>query len=211
MIVQLTRKTTLLALLGVGLAGSQAGHLLAFQLRFGSAAMQLESTGAHAYFPMLAKTAIGAVAAVLVIGMFVVGLARMLCGGRRVASSTGPKYIELLAALFTIQLAIFISQEVAEAMVGGFAAASAAHLLLWGTLGQLPVAAVAAIALGWLWIRLESAIDDLSAFFSPTRVPWSPIVVVSGRWPVADRAMLLAGVAGGSLGKRGPPTSSRFS
>ena len=49
----------------VGILGSQAGHLLTYQLLFGSAAQHLQSSGQHAYFPLLAKTALGAVAAVL--------------------------------------------------------------------------------------------------------------------------------------------------
>jgi hypothetical protein len=198
------------AVVVAGLVGSQAGHLLAFQLRFGSAAQHLESSGAHAYFPLVAKTAIGAVAVALLSGVFIIGLARMLAGGSRTPTRTGPKYIELLAVLFTIQLTCFICQEVGEALVAGSATDSAERLLLWGTLGQLPVAAVAAIALGWLWTRFESAAHGLRAVLAVGLPNPSPIAVAFAVWPIADGAPL-ALVMGGSLRKRGPPASSRLS
>jgi hypothetical protein len=199
-----------LAVLGLGVVGSQAGHLLAYQLRFGSAAQHLQSSGSHAYFPFVAKTALGAVAVTLLVAIFVIGLARLLAGGSRTRTRSGPKYIELLAALFTIQLACFITQEVGEALVAGAAVDSAAHLLLWGTLGQLPVAALAAIALGWLWTRFESAVHDLHAVLTAAPLP-QVAAIAFATWPVSNGALLLAQVAGASLGKRGPPSSSRLS
>jgi len=200
-----------LAVLGTGLAGSQAGHLLAYGLRFGSAAQQVQSTGAHAYFPLMAKTTIGAVAAVFLAGIFVVGLARVLTRRSRTRIHAEQSYLELLAALFTIQLAFFIAQEVSETMLAGVAVDSAPHLLLWGTLGQLPVAAIAAVALRWLWTRFESAVDDVRAGLAIARVRIAPAAVAVALWPVPQRALLLSYVAGGSLGKRGPPASLRLS
>jgi hypothetical protein len=194
-----------------GVLASQAGHLLAYQVRFGAAAQQLQSSEVHAYFPVLAQTALGAVAAVFLAGMFVIGLARALTGGARVRTRSDGSYVELLAALFTIQLACFIAQEVGEAMYAGTGAASAPYLLLWGTVGQLPVAAVAAIALRWLWTRFESAVEDLRAVIKAMREPRVPVVVAALMWPTPAGALLLFQVAGGSLGKRGPPTSLRLS
>ena len=202
-------RRTALAVLGVGILGSQAGHLLAYELRFGSAAQHLQSSGAHAYFPVVAKTAFGAVAAAFVGAIFLIGLARVLAGRPRMRTGSAHEYIEVLAALFTIQLACFITQEVGEALVAGTAVDSAAHLLLWGSLGQLPVAALAAVALGWLWTRFESAVDDLSAVLAIAPAAYAPVAVA--RWPMPDRGLLLWQVAGGSLGKRGPPPSSRLS
>jgi hypothetical protein len=204
-------RRALWGLLGLGLIASQAGHLVAFQLRFGPAAQTLQSSGSHAYFPMVAKTTLGVVAAVLVAVVFVIGLARVL-RGRSLTSARGRfGYIELLAALFTIQLACFFTQEVAEAIFSGTAVDSAPHLLLWGTLGELPVAAIAALALGWLWARFESAVDELRAVLTDAPGPMEPIAVSVALWPVPNRARLLSQVAGGSLGKRGPPSSLRFS
>src|SRR5712692_5455837 len=107
----MTARRTAFAVLGLGLLGSQAGHLLAYQVRFGSAAQQLQSSGAHAYFPLVAKSALGAAAAVFIAGIFLVGLARVLAGRSRTRTGSETAYIELLAALFTIQLACFIAQE----------------------------------------------------------------------------------------------------
>jgi len=197
--------------LGVGILGSQAGHLLAYELRFGSAAQHLQSSGAHAYFPVLAKTALGAVAAAFVGAIFLIGLARVLAGRTRTRTGAAHGYLEVLAALFTIQLACFITQEVGEALVAGTAVDSAAHLLLWGSLGQLPVAALAAVALGWLWTQFESAVDDLRAVLAIPPAAHGTVAVAIALWPVPDRGLLLWQVAGGSLGKRGPPPSSRLS
>lgn len=207
----MTRGSRALAVLGLGLVASQAGHLLAFQLRFGSAAQHMQSSGAHAYFPLFAKTALGAMAAIFVAAIFVIGLARVLDGRSRTRTGSRPRYIELIAALFTVQLVCFIVQEVGEALVAGAAVDSAPHLLLWGTLGQLPVAAVAAVALGWLWTRFEAAVGDLRAVLVVTQARQAPVAMAVAMWPVADRALLLARVAGGSLDKRGPPSSLRFS
>jgi hypothetical protein len=206
-----TRRRLTLVVLALGLVGSQAGHLLAFQLRFGTAAQQLQSSGAHAYFPVFAKTALGIVAAVLVGVIFVIGLSRLL-NGRSLTRTRGPLgFIELLAALFTIQLACFITQEVGEALLSGLAVDSAPHLVLWGALGQLPVAAIAAIGLGWAWTRFESAVGELRATLAVMPGPKAPVPVSVALWPVSDRALLLSQVAGGSLGERGPPSSLRFS
>ena len=207
----MTSRRLALVVLALGLVGSQAGHLLAYQLRFGSAAQNLESSGAHAYFPLVARTTLGVVAAVLLGAMFVIGLSRVLSARSSTRIRGRFAYIELLAALFTIQLACFITQEVGEAIFSGIAVDSAPHLLLWGTLGQLPVAAVAAVGLGWLWTRFESAVDELRGVLAVAPAPSAPVTVAAAVWPVPDRARLLSYVAGGSLGKRGPPSSLRFS
>ena len=196
---------------GLALLGSQAGHLLAYQLRFGAVAQQVQSSGAHAYFPLLVKTSVGVVAAALLGGLFLVGLARALTGRSRSKSWPGPSYIRLLAILFTVQLACFVAQEVGETLVAGLPVDSAPHLVLWGTLGQLPVAALGAIALGWLARRYEAALEDLRSVLAAR--PSSPVslAVAIPVWATPARALLLSQVAGASLGKRGPPSSSRFS
>ncbi len=210
MIVAVRGSRVALTVLGAGVVGSQAGHLLAYQLRFGSAAQHLQSSGAHAYFPFVARTALGAVAVTLLMAIFIIGLARLLAAGSRTRSRTGPKYIELLAALFTLQLACFVTQEVGEALVAGTTVDSAAHLLLWGTLGQLPVAVLASIALGWLWTRFASAVHDLRSVLTTAPFQHAPTQLAYAVWPVSIGS-LLAQVAGGSLGKRGPPSSLRLS
>src|SRR5260370_23991969 len=129
-IVAMNRRRLALAAVVLGLLGSQAGHLLAYKLRFGAAAQQIQSTGAHAYFPMLAKTALGAISAALIGGLLLVGLPRILTG-RRVRSDAEPSFISLLAVLFSLQLMTFALQEIAEALAAGTTFGSAAALLLW--------------------------------------------------------------------------------
>lgn len=199
-----------LAVVGLGVLGSQAGHLLAYQLRFGAASQQVQSSGAHSYFPLIAKTAVGFAAVALLSGLLLIGLARIL-GGRRVPTASRPSYIGLLARLFTIQLAVFGMQEVVEAMVAGSSAGSAADLLLWGTLGQLPIAAFAALALGWLTTRVESAVVAIRAAVGATTAFLTmpgPLAIAANA--VSCSALLMTRVAVSYLGKRGPPSSVRL-
>ncbi|TMD00626.1 MAG: hypothetical protein E6J05_03050, partial [Chloroflexi bacterium] len=95
-------KRSALIVVGLGLLASQAGHLLAYQVRFGAAAGQVESTGAHSYFPTLARTSAGVAAIGLLAGLLLVALARVLTG-REVRAGSRPSYVSVLAALFTIQ------------------------------------------------------------------------------------------------------------
>ena len=205
----MTTKRAWPAVLGLAAFGSQAGHLLAYQLRFGAAAQHVQSTGAHGYFPLVAKTSLGLVGVVLVAGLLLIGLARVLTGRASSRASAGPSYIGLLAVLFTVQLACFVGQEVSEALLAASPVDSAPHLLLWGTLGQLPVAAIAAAALGWLARRYESAVNGVRAVVNarPTLLPLAAVAIPV--WVTPGRAHLLLQVAGVSLAKRGPPVSSR--
>ena len=194
----------------VGVTGSQAGHLVAYQVQFGAAAQHLQSSGAHAYFPGLIRTSLGVAAAIMLGGIFVIGLARML-SGRPVRHGSEPHYLRLVAVLYTVQLAVFAGQEVAESVLAGAPVASPAHLLLWGTLGQLPVAVIAAAGLHWLLIRVDSAIGEIRIALAaaPRQLAWAAIVV--RLWGHATKKLILGSVAGASLAKRGPPSSLRVS
>jgi len=200
-----------LAVLGLGLLGSQAGHLLTYVLRFGAAAQQVQSSGVHAYFPLLVKTSLGLIAAALIGTLFLIGLARALNGRAMARTSPGPSYVSLLAGLFTIQLPFCIGQETTEAFFAGSRVDSATGLLLWGTLGQLPVAAIAALTLGWLASRFESALDLIRAALAVRPPSPTPVVVLLPLEASPNRAKLLFAVAGASLAKRGPPTFCRIS
>src|SRR5260370_13058832 len=210
-IVAMNRRRLALAALALGLLGSQAGHLLAYKLRFGAAAQQIQSTAAHAYFPMVATTPLGALSAALIGGLLLVGLARIL-SGRRVRSDSEPSYISLLAVLFSLQLATFAAQEIGEAIVAGPRVMSAPELLLWGTLGQLPVAVIAASGLRWLSARVESAVGLIrhivgaSLHVAPAPAA-SPPPVCAG--PAG--ALPLSRTVGSSLPKPRPPYSLRVS
>jgi ABC-type multidrug transport system fused ATPase/permease subunit len=194
-------------MLGLGLAGSQAGHLLSYELRFGAAAQQVQSSGAHAYFPLLARTSLGIVATVLLASLFLIGLARMLAGRSSVRATSTTSFVGLLAALFTIQFACFVGQEIGEALIAHARLASPVDLLLWGALGQLPIAALAATALGWIFTRFETAVDQIRSVIAVRRPSPVPIAVGIPAWTVTYGAVLLLCVAGASLSKRGPPSS----
>ena len=156
-------KRTPLAVAGLGLAivASQAGHLVAYQLRYGDAALRIQASGAHLYFPAMVKAGLGLAAAAVLLALILVGFAR-LAGGRPVPADDAPPFLRLLAILFSLQLAFFVVQEVLETAITGGAAGSPGLLLLWGTAGQLPVAVVAALALRWLVVRVVPALDQLS-------------------------------------------------
>ena len=201
----MNRSRVPLAALALGLLGSQAGHLLTYQLRFGAAAQQFQSTGAHGYFPVVAKTALGTAAAALIAGLVLVGLARIL-SGRRVRSNSEPSYVSVLAILFSLQLATFAVQEITEALVAGSSVMSAADLLLWGTLGQLPVAVVAASALRWLSARVESAVGLLRDAVR-VALPTQPTPQAIAIHVAPDVALLKSRFARFLLALRGPPAS----
>jgi hypothetical protein len=203
----MTARRLWLAVLGMGLLGSQGGHLVAYQMRFGAAAQQVQSTGAHAYFPLLARTTIGIVAIGLVACLFLIGLARILAGRLSARPASRPSFVGLVAVLFTLQLACFAGQEILEQLIAGAPVSSPAALLLWGALGQLPVAAVAALALGWILTRFEAAVDEIQ---SRLAIPaqWPVLVALAiPLWISTQVARLLSSVAGASLRKRGPPSS----
>ncbi len=197
------------ALVGFGVLLSQLGHLVVYQLQFGSAAPSIQSTRAHAYFPALVKTSLGLTAAAVLASLLVIGAARLAHGGRVRAVAGGPSCVSLLGALFTIQLVVFGLQETVESMAAGAAVATAPHLLLMGSVGQLPVAVLAALALKWLLVRFESAISELRVALPSTRMQVAPLAVGSSAWSHFD--LVLRPVASASLAKRGPPSSLRFS
>lgn len=194
-----------LAVLGAGVAAAQAGHLLAYELRFAAAAQQLQASGAHAYFPALAKTGLGIASIVAIAGLFVVGAARAVAG-RRLERGSAPPLLRLLAVLYTVQLACFGAQETVEALLGGFQPASAPLLILWGTAGQLPVALAAALALRWLLARLGPALELLRV---PSAVALRPkaVAFAFAAVPVATEAVLRWGVMATDP-LRGPPRIS---
>jgi hypothetical protein len=199
-------KRSALIVVGLGLLGSQAGHLLAYQVRFGAAAGQVESTGAHSYFPTLARTSVGVAAVGLLAGLLLVALARVLTG-REARAGSRPSYVSLLAALFTIQLVFFAAQEIGEAVVAGAPVASAPMLLLWGTIGQLPVAALAALALRWLGTRVEAAVGAIKDIVRATAPAPSPALLAVALHETPDRALIMSRFAAASTARRGPPRS----
>lgn len=197
-----------LGVLGFGAVLSQAGHLLAYEVQFGAAAQTVQSSGAHAYFPMVAKTGLGIASAALIVALLVIGAARYLARGAKSERADGPAYLSLLAPLFTVQIACFCLQETIESMVAGAPVASVLHLLLVGTVGQLPVAVLGALALNWLLTRFGAAMVTLRA-----AVAASPLAVATPRVVLLPRALhlqpALVEACPAAYIKRGPPPALR--
>jgi hypothetical protein len=199
----MTRKRIGLIVL-LGAVAAQAGHLLIYQLLFGAAAQQVQSSGAHAYFPTVIKTALGAAAAITLGGLFLVGLARILPG--RVQRGDAPSLLRLLAALFTIQLAMFLAQESVEAALSGAAGISIDGLLLLGTLGQLPVAAFAAFALRFLLVEVVPALAEVRLYLAAPQQPLGLVAALTPLRVVDVEDLLRSRHATHSVRKRGPPS-----
>lgn len=187
--------------LALGLLASQAGHLVAYQIRYGPAAERLQSAGAHAYFPALVKTGIGLAATFVLLALFAIGLARVIAS-RKLDPAPAPSFLRLMAMLFCLQLTCFMVQETLE-MAMGAPAITAPALLLWGTAGQLPVALLGALALRWLAVRVGPAVEHLLVSLRPAL----RLTLVSSAvavWPVAPVAVAAQHLTA-DFNRRGPP------
>lgn len=202
----MSRSRVPLLILGLGLLSSQVGHLLAYWIRFGDGAWTIQASGVHLYFPLVAKTAIGGAAAIVIAGLLAVGLARLIAG-RRLERSGSISYLRLLALVFTVQMACYAMQESVEAALGVAPAMSAAGLVLWGTLGQLPVALISALGLRWLLTSVAPALRGLAGLLTHVRllVTDPRMVAVSPR--LEPGLVPVRHSASGSIG-RAPPARS---
>ena len=113
--------------------------------------------------------------------------------------------MDVAAALFALQLGVFLVQETVEAVWSGSSPPGVADLLLWGSLGQLPVAIVCGAALSWLGARFEAAVEELKAAESPLPLSARPAERPVRAWTPPARQALLAQLVGGALSERGPP------
>ena len=192
-------------LLAAALVGSQAGHLIAYRLRFGDAAMQVQSTGAHVYFLSSAKTGLG-IAALVVLGLLLVVGAGRVASGRRPQADVAAPLVGTLAAVYTVQLTAYAVQETVEAMLGGGHFGSVAELLLWGALGQLPVAVAVTLIVRWLGRRVGPALAAIT-------LPALPIVhefALALSAPELRRSSITVAtgdVLSAGFSRRGPPPS----
>ncbi len=202
---QVTNRRFAWLLAAVALVGSQAGHLVVYGLRFGPASFQIEGAGAHSYFPSLAKTGFGFAGLALLAALLVIGAAGV-AGRRRLACATSPSLLRMLAVLYSLQLACFVGQESAEAMLGGGRLSSAATLLLWGAAGQLPVALIAALALRWLGTRFGPALAAIRSRFTSAR-PRPAFAFAVPAWPLAVDVVCGPARIAFSVSRRGPPPS----
>jgi len=193
----------------VVLAASQVGHLLTIELRHGPRAQSAAGAGVHAYFPAFATIALGAGGAVVLAALLVVAAARTArTGGPAAIARPGrASLLDVTAALFVVQLAVYLVQETLEAVVGGSRAPSPGDLVLWGCIGQLPVALPAAAALRWLTAGVEAAVAELAAAAGqPLATPTA--VAPAHRWTAA-RPAFRCRPAGRAVSGRGPPTLLR--
>jgi hypothetical protein len=195
-------------MLGFAALLAQAGHLIAYQLEFGAGAQAVQSQGAHAYFPGLAKTGLGVVAAAILASLLLVGIARLLPGRAAVVVGRGPSYLSLLSILFTTQLVCFIAQETVESVTAGQAVPSVLNLIFLGSAGQLPVAILAALALKWLAVRLDAALLTLRAELAVRVESVAPASLLVPR-PELVSVSALAEICPTAYIKRGPPAILR--
>lgn len=189
------------------LAGSQLGHAIAYYMRFGLDAGSRQSQGVHSYLPTLAGGLSAALGVLLMTGLLVIAAARSLgplhIGYRRRATL---RFSDLLPALFAVQFVVFAGQETIESVAaGGGHLPSAVELLFWGTVGQLPAAAIAAALVTWLLTRLEAAwtilLDGAKRLFQE---PPAPALVGPAR-PEPAPVLRLASAFPSAFRKRGPP------
>jgi hypothetical protein len=187
------------------IAGSQAGHLLATEMRRGPRGpAALDGSGVHAYVPAAASVLLGAGGAVALTGLLVVAAARVVRNGGRtaIARSGRGSLLDVAAGLFAAQLAIYLVQETIEALAAG-AGLPSPGLVLWGCAGQVPVAVLAALALRWLTSSVEAAVAELEATAGrPLAVRHALVPAASG--PAAPPA-LRCRPAGSAVSGRGPP------
>jgi hypothetical protein len=196
----------LISALLLALPMSQLGHLLAYALRFGPEAAVRQSTGAHAYFPILLQAGAAALGGALLALLLLLGVARFMVGLRNDRFPEGGWPVApLLLTLLAAQLAIFAGQELVEAWLVGLPAAPAAHLAGWGLAGQLPVALLAALGLGWISARVRRAVRRLRRARPTTARPMGAALPQPGLSPATVTGLLP--VVRGGLVNRGPPFS----
>jgi hypothetical protein len=185
---------------------SQLGHLVAYALRFGPDAAARQSTGAHAYFPIVLQWGSTALGAALLALLLLLGVARFMVGMRndRVPEGGWP-VAPLLLTLLAAQLAIFAGQERAEAWLAALPPAPAGHLLAWGIAGQLPIAVLAALGLSWISARVRRAVRRLRRSRPVPVLPRGALLPVPAWAPATTPRLLPIALAG--FVTRGPPFS----
>jgi hypothetical protein len=188
----------------VGLVSAPLGHLLAYQVRYRPQALHQQSAGAHAYFLVLVGTVAAAIGGALLVSVLSLAAVRLLVGRHRgMHAGGGWSMWDLLPVLFVLQLAVFMAQETAEALASASAVEPIPELMLWGTLGQLPIALLAAIGLSRLTARLDAALRYVRA--AAESFADRPTFAVRV-WPAAVAWHPALDCARRAHGDRGPPS-----
>jgi hypothetical protein len=187
----MTRVRRLLVVAVCALPLSQLGHALASLLTNSGA---LEPGAAHAYFAADLTLSASVLAAAASSAGVVLVVARALRGGPLVrAQRSAWPLLWTFFALAALQLELYLVQELVEG-------STTADVAWRGLIGQLPVAAAAALIIQWLSERLGPAARELR------RHPF--LVVTLAAAPQAERAVavqLIAWAPRRALGSRGPP------
>jgi hypothetical protein len=200
------RRAGLVTALLMALPMSQLGHLVAYGARFGPDAAVLQSTGAHAYFPVLLQVGAATLGAALLALLLLLGVARFMVGLRNEQVPEGGwPLAPLLITLFGTQLALFAGQELAEAWLSGLPAAPLGHLVGWGVAGQLPVALLAVFGLSWISARVRRAVRRLRRSRPGLALPRGAALPAPG-WAAANAPGLSSARTAGFV-NRGPPSS----
>lgn len=194
----------------MGIPLSELGHTVAYVAQYGRQGLLLESQGVHAYFPQVLQFSASGVGLVLLAALLVMGLGRLAAGrGAGLRRTGGQAVLDLLVVMAAVQLQIYLLQEILEVLATHqpLTFSLLFSILGWGLAGQLPVAIPAALALSWLSIRTEAAVEQLRSLWASCRSvrPPAPVVVVHVHPVYVPGIVSLASVARQALLKRGPP------
>jgi hypothetical protein len=194
----------MLAAIALAFPLSQLGHELAYLVHYGMAGLAIEQHGAHRYFPQILKISGAGLGLVALGALLVLAVDRALfesgCEPPRVELSRGEAFVCLLA----IQLQLFLCQELIEMWAVGQPISVTNVPLVWGLVGQLPVALVAALAFSWLSVRMVGAYKKPRAWLVAPPVPRPPAIVIP-IWTEPCSVTRATAAAPSIFLKRGPP------
>ena len=186
---------------------AQFGHVVSYAVRYGGGAVAVQSSGAHAYFPELVRASLGLLAAAVLAALLVIGAGRLLLG-RALSYERRPgiPILELVVACFCFQLDVYVLQEALESVASG--QALTAHLLVtvivYGLVGQGPLALLAALALHLLSAGLEQVLGQLR-FALERPVGDAPLLAAPSLPRSPADSPRLQQVCLAACGTRGPP------
>jgi hypothetical protein len=197
-------RAALVAAALAAIPSAQVGHYLAYWLRLGPAAVGVQAQAEHAYYLSTLQVALAIAGGAVLLVLVIASIARALNGLRR-DEGAAPRWSlpALVGLLLVVQLSVFFTQEVAEALAAGFGPPDAMSLLVWGLAGQAPVALAAGVALR---IMSATAVGAIHRLRRRHRLPRPPASLAPR--PVGGAAVALALVATPpvALLRRGPPS-----
>ena len=165
----------LFATLVLGALLEPPGHTVAYFLRYGlSEAWQLQSQGAHSYFPRVFSLSAISLAVVMVLGLVAVASIRLILGNRGV-SPQGLRSAFLILAL--TQCVLFGLQETGEALAVQ-ARPDVVSIVVLAVCVHLPLAALAVWLMSWIRGYLQLAPDALRAVLAVRLAPRSTSAVL---------------------------------